>query len=214
MENKIVNNTINANNFTDTVNNLISALQTFDNTKAEKGAMAEKLRAQQEGIFASIQQIISFSIRVNNDTNLVSLVKLFNTFGYARTILNTFKYAVKRNNKTGVLKRSDYAKRAPESAADSVLKESNPYAVEVIEARKEAKKQEKANAPRSTRLEQAEKGVNSLKKKLNSLGLLDYVKQLEAMCSTIQADKDNAQQEEAQEIQNMPSLAVQEVKAA
>lgn len=214
MENKIVNNTINANNFTDTVNNLISALQTFDNIKAEKGAMAEKLRAQQEGIFASIQQIISFSIRVNNDTNLVSLVKLFNTFGYARTILNTFKYAVKRNNKTGVLKRSDYAKRAPESAADSVLKESNPYAVEVIEARKEAKKQEKANAPRSTKLEQAEKGVNSLKKKLNSLGLLDYVKQLEAMCSTIQADKDNAQQEEAQEIQNMPSLAVQEVKAA
>lgn len=214
MENKIVNNTINANNFTDTVNNLISALQTFDNTKAEKGAMAEKLRAQQEGIFASIQQIISFSIRVNNDTNLVSLVKLFNTFGYARTILNTFKYAVKRNNKTGVLKRSDYAKRAPESAADSVLKESNPYAVEVIEARKEAKKQEKANAPRSTKLEQAEKGVNSLKKKLNSLGLLDYVKQLEAMCLTIQADKDNAQQEEAQEIQNMPSLAVQEVKAA
>lgn len=214
MENKIVNNTINANNFTDTVNNLISALQTFDNTKAEKGAMAEKLRAQQEEIFASIQQIISFSIRVNNDTNLVSLVKLFNTFGYARTILNTFKYAVKRNNKTGVLKRSDYAKRAPESAADSVLKESNPYAVEVIEARKEAKKQEKANAPRSTKLEQAEKGVNSLKKKLNSLGLLDYVKQLEAMCLTIQADKDNAQQEEAQEIQNMPSLAVQEVKAA
>lgn len=214
MENKIVNNTINANNFTDTVNNLINALQTFDNTKAEKGAMAEKLRAQQEEIFASIQQIISFSIRVNNDTNLVSLVKLFNTFGYARTILNTFKYAVKRNNKTGVLKRSDYAKRAPESAADSVLKEPNPYAVEVIEARKEAKKQEKANAPRSTKLEQAEKGVNSLKKKLNSLGLLDYVKQLEAMCSTIQADKDNAQQEEAQEIQNMPSLAVQEVKAA
>lgn len=214
MENKIVNNTINANNFTDTVNNLISALQTFDNTKAEKGAMAEKLRAQQEGIFASIQQIISFSIRVNNDTNLVSLVKLFNTFGYARTILNTFKYAVKRNSKTGVLKRSDYAKRAPESAADSVLKESNPYAVEVIEARKEAKKQEKANAPRSTKLEQAEKGVNSLKKKLNSLGLLDYVKQLEAMYLTIQADKDNAQQEEAQEIQNMPSLAVQEVKAA
>lgn len=214
MENKIVNNTINANNFTDTVNNLINALQTFDNAKAEKGAMAEKLRAQQEGIFASIQQIISFSIRVNNDTNLVSLVKLFNTFGYARTILNTFKYAVKRNNKTGVLKRSDYAKRAPENAADDVLKESNPYAVEVIEARKEAKKQEKANAPRSTKLEQAEKGVNSLKKKLNSLGLLDYVKQLEAMCLTIQADKDNAQQEEAQEIQNMPSLAVQEVKAA
>lgn len=214
MENKIVNNTINANNFTDTVNNLISALQTFDNTKAEKGAMAEKLRAQQEGIFAAIQQIISFSIRVNNDTNLVSLVKLFNTFGYARTILNTFKYAVKRNSKTGVLKRSDYAKRAPESAADSVLKESNPYAVEVIEARKEAKKQEKANAPRSTRLEQAEKGVNRLKKELNSYGLVDYVKQLEAMISTIQADKDNAQQEEAQEIQNMPSLAVQEVKAA
>lgn len=214
MENKIVNNTINANNFTDTVNNLISALQTFDNTKAEKGAMAEKLRAQQEGIFAAIQQIISFSIRVNNDTNLVSLVKLFNTFGYARTILNTFKYAVKRNSKTGVLKRSDYAKRAPESAADSVLKESNPYAVEVIEARKEAKKQGKANAPRSTRLEQAEKGVNRLKKELNSYGLVDYVKQLEAMISTIQADKDNAQQEEAQEIQNMPSLAVQEVKAA
>lgn len=214
MENKIVNNTINANNFTDTVNNLINALQTFDNTKAEKGAMVEKLRAQQEGIFASIQQIISFSIRVNNDTNLVSLVKLFNTFDYARTILNTFKYAVKRNSKTGVLKRSDYAKRAPESAADSVLKEPNPYAVEVIEARKEAKKQEKANAPRSTRLEQAEKGVNRLKKELNSYGLLDYVKQLEAMISTIQADKDNAQREEAQEIQNMPSLAVQEVKAA
>ena len=214
MENKIVNNTINANNFTDTVNNLINALQTFDNTKAEKGAMAEKLRAQQEEIFASIQQIISFSIRVNNDTNLVSLVKLFNTFGYARTILNTFKYAVKRNNKTGVLKRSDYAKRAPENAAADVLAESNPYAVEVIEARKEAKKQEKANAPRSTRLEQAEKGVNRLKKELNSYGLLDYVKQLEAMCLTIQADKDNAQQEEAQEIQNMPSLAVQEVKAA
>ena len=214
MENKIVNNTINANNFTDTVNNLINALQTFDNIKAEKGAMAEKLRAQQEGIFAAIQQIISFSIRVNNDTNLVSLVKLFNTFKYARSILNTFNYAVKRNSKTGVLKRSDYAKRAPEHAADDVLKAPNPYAVEVIEARKEAKKQEKANAPRSTKLEQAEKGVNSLKKKLNSLGLLDYVKQLEAMCSTIQADKDNAQQEEAQEIQNMPSLAVQEVKAA
>lgn len=214
MENKIVNNTINANNFTDTVNNLINALQAFDNTKAEKGAMAEKLRAQQEEIFASIQQIISFSIQVNNDTNLVSLVKLFNTFGYARTILNTFKYAVKRNNKTGVLKRSDYAKRAPENAAADVLAEPNPYAVEVIEARKEAKKQEKANAPRSTRLEQAEKGVNRLKKELNSYGLLDYVKQLEAMCLTIQADKDNAQQEEAQEIQNMPSLAMQEVKAA
>jgi len=214
MENKIVNNTINANNFTDTVNNLISALQTFDNAKAEKGAMAEKLRAQQEGIFASIQQIISFSIRVNNDTNLVSLVKLFNTFSSARSILNTFSYAVKRNSKTGVLKRSDYAKRAPENAADDVLKESNPYAVEVIEARKEAKKQEKANAPRSTKLEQAEKGVNRLKKELNSYELFDYVKQLEAMISTIQADKDNAQREEAQEIQNMPSLAVQEVKAA
>ena len=214
MENKFVNNTINANNFTDAVNKIISALQTLDNTKAEKSAMGEKLRAQQEEIFASIQQIIGFSIRVNNDTNLVSLVKLFNTFGYARTILNTFKYAVKRNNKTGVLKRSDYAKRAPENAAADVLAESNPYAVEVIEARKEAKKQEKANAPRSTRLEQAEKGVNRLKKELNSYGLLDYVKQLEAMCLTIQADKDNAQQEEAQEIQNMPSLTVKEVKAA
>ena len=75
MENKIVNNTINANNFTDTVNKIISALQTLDNTKAEKSAMGEKLRAQQEEIFASIQQIIGFSIRVNNDTNLVSLVK-------------------------------------------------------------------------------------------------------------------------------------------
>lgn len=214
MKNTIVNNTINSGNFSEIVSNVINALQTFDNTKAEKGAMAEKLRAQQEEIFASIQQIIGFSIRVNNDTNLVSLVKLFNTFGYARTILNTFKYAVKRNNKTGVLKRSDYAKRAPENAAADVLAESNPYAVEVIEARKEAKKQEKANAPRSTRLEQAEKGVNRLKKELNSYGLLDYVKQLEAMCSTIQADKDNAQREEAQEVQNMPSLAVQEVKAA
>lgn len=214
MENKIVNNTINVNNFTDTVNNLINALQTLDKIQAEKGAMAEKLRAQREGIFASIQQIISFSIRVNNDTNLVSLVKLFNMFDSARKILNDFNYAVKRNSKTGVLKRSDYAKRAPENAADDVLKTPNPYAVEVIEARKEAKKQEKANAPRSTKLERAEKGVNRLKKEFNSLGLLDYVKQLEAMCSSIQADKDNAQREEAQEMQNMPSLAVQEVKAA
>lgn len=214
MKNTIVNNTINSGNFSEIVSNVISALQTLDNIQAEKGAMREKLRAQQEEIFATIQQIVSFSIRVNNDTNLVSLVKLFNTFGYARTILNTFKYAVKRNNKTGVLKRSDYAKRAPEHAADDVLKEPNPYAVEVIEARKEAKKQEKANAPMSAKLDQAEKGVNRLKKELNSLGLLDLVKQLEAMSVNIQADKNTAHQEEADEIQNMPSLAVKEVKAA
>lgn len=214
MKNIIVNNTINSGNFSEIVSNVISALQTLDNIQAEKGAMREKLRAQQEGIFATIQQIISFSIRVNNDTNLVSLVKLFNMFDYARKLLNHFKYAVKRDSKTGVLKRSDYAKRAPEHAADDVLKEPNPYAVEVIEARKEAKKQEKANAPRSMRLEQAEKGVNRLKKELNSLGLLDLVKQLEAMSVNIQADKNTAHQEEADEIQNMPSLAVQEVKAA
>lgn len=214
MKNTIVNSTINSGNFSEIVSNVISALQTLDNTQAEKGAMREKLRAQQEEIFATIQQIISFSIRVNNDTNLVSLVKLFNMFDYARKLLNHFKYAVKRDSKTGVLKRSDYAKRAPEHAADDVLKEPNPYAVEVIEARKEAKKQEKANAPRSAKLEQAEKGVNRLKKELNSLGLLDLVKQLEAMSVNIQADKNTAHQEEADEIQNMPSLAVQEVKAA
>lgn len=208
MKNTIVNNTINSGNFSEIVSNVISALQTLDNTQAEKGAMREKLRAQQEEIFATIQQIISFSIRVNNDTNLVSLVKLFNMFDYARKLLNHFKYAVKRDNKTGVLKRSDYAKRAPEHAADDVLKELNPYAVEVIEARKEAKKQEKANAPMSAKLDQAEKGVNRLKKELNSLGLLDLVKQLEAMSVNIQADKNTAHQEEADEIQNMPSLAV------
>lgn len=214
MKNTIVNNTINSGNFSEIVSNVINALQTLDNIQAEKGAMREKLRAQQEEIFATIQQIISFSIRVNNDTNLVSLVKLFDTFKYARTLLNTFSYAVKRNSKTGVLKRSDYAKRAPEHAADDVLKEPNPYAVEVIEARKEAKKQEKANAPMSAKLDQAEKGVNRLKKELNSLGLLDLVKQLEAMSVNIQADKNTAHQEEADEIQNMPSLAVKEVKAA
>ena len=84
----------------------------------------------------------------------------------------------------------------------------------MIEARKEAKKQEKENAPMSAKLDQAEKGVNRLKKELNSLGLLDLVKQLEAMSINIQADKNTAHQEEAQEIQNMPSLAVKEVKAA
>lgn len=214
MKNTIVNNTINSGNFSEIVSNVINALQTLDNIQAEKGAMREKLRAQQEEIFATIQQIISFSIRVNNDTNLVSLVKLFNMFDYARKLLNHFNYAVKRNSKTGVLKRSDYAKRAPEHAADDVLKEPNPYAVEVIEARKEAKKQEKANAPMSAKLDQAEKGVNRLKKELNSLGLLDLVKQLEAMSVNIQADKNTAHQEEADEIQNMPSLAVKEVKAA
>ena len=214
MKNTIVNNTINSGNFSEIVSNVINALQTLDNTQAEKGAMREKLRAQQEEIFATIQQIISFSIRVNNDTNLVSLVKLFNMFDYARKLLNHFNYAVKRNSKTGVLKRSDYAKRAPEHAADDVLKEPNPYAVEVIEARKEAKKQEKANAPMSAKLDQAEKGVNRLKKEFNSLGLVDYVKQLEAMSVNIQADKNTAHQEEADEIQNMPSLAVKEVKAA
>ena len=95
MKNTIVNNTINSGNFSEIVSNVISALQTLDNIQAEKGAMREKLRAQQEEIFATIQQIISFSIRVNNDTNLVSLIKLFNMFDYARKLLNHFKYAVR-----------------------------------------------------------------------------------------------------------------------
>lgn len=205
---------VNSNNFNEQLNNVIEQLQTFNDTQAKKAAIPEMLRAQQEGLFNSIQQIIAFAISVNNDTNLVQVANIFNTFDGARKILNFFKFAIRRQSKTGELKRTDYAKRDAKSAAQAVLDEPNPFSQEYLDAQKEQKRLDKEAAPLSAKLTKVEKGVINLQKTVSSLGLSSYAQQLEALLLAIQSEKEHANQAEIQELKEMPSIAAQSIKAA
>lgn len=205
---------VNNTNFSDVLNNVIIQIQALSETQSKKAALPEILRGQQETIFNSVQGLLSFAISANNDTPLKQVAAVLGNNKDVVKILNIFNYAVRRQAKTGELKRTEYAKRDAKSAANAVESQENPFTVAYIEEQKEAKRVAKDNAKPHEKLEGLAKKLTSISKEADKLGLNTYSEQIKALLVQISLEIEKAQHQENEDVANMPSIASQSRKAA
>ena len=198
---------VNSSNLTETLNATIEQIQTLRNTLTKKSELPEIIRSQKEKLFSAVQQILGFAVSVNNDTPLTQITPLFKSHKEAAEILKYFKYAV-RLTKAGLLKRETYAKKDASSAAESILTEDNPFSLEYLEQQKALKRKEKEELGASSKLLKVKTGISKLRKEAEKSGLHEYVNQLDALMSKLEMDIAKANEEETNELMNMPSLAV------
>ena len=189
--------------FLQSINTVANALQSIASIKEAKKNAANDIRNAKHAAFSTVQQLIAFAISKNNDTPLQVIAEHLGGFAEFQEFLRPFKEVISYSAKDKAFKRSFYAKKHAELAAQDVSSQASPFTPEAEETAKAEKKAQKQLAPVSEKLKPFLAALKAAEKKANDINS----EALDAILSDLRASISATEQK-------IEALAKQESEAA